>query len=78
MGLPDGGGGEADRGYGEEGGELAARHPGRPQLFCMYSFKFEDKRPDLVRKMVAIDVGGAIKAATALPVSIPRARAPRL
>ena len=27
----------------------------------MYSFKFEAKRPDLVRKMVAIDVGGAIK-----------------
>ncbi|CAB1119295.1 unnamed protein product [Ectocarpus sp. CCAP 1310/34] len=28
---------------------------------CMYSFKFEAKRPDLVRKMVAIDVGGAMK-----------------
>lgn len=27
----------------------------------MYSFKFEAKRPDLVRKMVAIDVGGAMK-----------------
>lgn len=27
----------------------------------MYSFKFEDKRPDLIRKMVAIDVGGAMK-----------------
>lgn len=28
---------------------------------CMYSFKFEAKRPDLVRKFVAIDVGGAMK-----------------
>lgn len=28
---------------------------------CMYSFKFEAKRPDLVRKMVAVDVGGAVK-----------------
>lgn len=27
----------------------------------MYSFKFAEKRPDLVRKMVAIDVGGAMK-----------------
>lgn len=28
---------------------------------CIYSFKFEAKRPDLVRKFVAIDVGGAMK-----------------